>query len=84
MPLKWIKLSNLGNKMDHYTNDTGYMWLDNVAIQSENKVEKYITVTNEVKYTGLLKLILKFIISLWLICEQTLLQWQLLNYVKRQ
>ena len=49
LPLKGIRLGDLGNKIGDNSNDTGFMILENVRIPRENILSKYKTVSKDGK-----------------------------------
>lgn len=55
LPLKGIRLGDLGNKMGDNGNDTGFMILENVRIPRTNMLSKYRTVNKDGKYTDVIK-----------------------------
>jgi len=55
LPLKGIKLGDLGNKMGDNANDTGFMILENVRVPRTHMLSKYRTVNAEGKYIDLVK-----------------------------
>ena len=55
LPMKGIRLGDLGNKMGDNANDTGFMILENVIIPRTNMLTKYKTVNSEGKYVDLVK-----------------------------
>lgn len=50
LPLKGIRLGDLGTKIGDNSNDTGFMILNNVRIPRESMLSKYKKVTREGKY----------------------------------
>jgi len=55
LPLKGIRLGDLGNKVGDNSNDTGFMILEDVRIPRENMLSRYRTVNNEGKYVEVQK-----------------------------
>ncbi len=55
MPLKGIRIGDIGNKVGDAANDTGFMILDNVRIPREYLLSKFHAVNPEGKYVTVLK-----------------------------
>jgi flavocytochrome c len=55
IPLKGVRLGDLGNKVGDNSNDTGFMILENVRIPRENMLSRYRTVNKEGKYVEVQK-----------------------------
>ena len=55
LPIKGIRLGDIGNKMGDNANDTGFMWLEDVRIPREYMLMKYRRVTIDGKYEDVIK-----------------------------
>jgi len=55
LPLPGIRLGDLGAKVGDNSNDTGFMWLENVRIPRTFMLSKYRTVTKDGKYVDVVK-----------------------------
>ncbi len=55
LPLKGIRLGDLGNKIGDHGNDTGFMFLENVRIPRDCMLMKYRRVTKKGKFEDVVK-----------------------------